>query len=189
MLVGLSPLVNHVKDIVFVCKLGSLARSVLFIVHLMSLLYPLDERVVLSVAVCYIICKSWVASHLNNMAAHLASGNISETTISSFQLAFTTLITSISQVVFVSLIKYNGDEPDYTNAIISSSVCGLTSSFVYTIFFQGELSKHVLIRKAERAIRASSIRRTKRNFQPNYQHHQKTSSLNTHEQHSSDRMV
>lgn len=145
MLIGLSSFVHRIKNIVLICKIGSFFRLILFIVFLISLLFPIDDWIVLLTSISYSICKSWSLPNFNNMTAFLASGNVSEATASSFQVTLTIATVTINQIAFMSLVKINPQtgKSDYTDSIIFSSIGAIACSAMYLIFFHGKVAKHV----------------------------------------------
>lgn len=157
MLIGLSSFVHKIERTVLVCKLGSASRSILFVLYSASLLYPVDEWIVLLAAISYSICRSWVMPNYNNMTAHLASGNVSEATVSSFQVTLTIATMTLNQVAFMSLVKHNHDKPDYTHSMIFSATGALTCATIYLLFFRGKVAGHVQNSEEEEANRATII--------------------------------
>lgn len=142
MLVALAGLVHRISDITLACKVASVARTLIFIVHLMTMLYPMHEWIIMSVSVVYTICRSWALPNMNNMTAHIISGTVSEATISGVSTTLYVIMMSIGQVAFVQLIREDANgKRDYTYSITMACIVAVVNSLVYMIFFKGQQAK------------------------------------------------
>lgn len=138
----LAAFVHRVTDITLACKLASITRALVFVVHLLTMLYPTEEWIILAVSVIFIICKSWALPNNNNMTANLVSGTVSEATIAGVSTTLFVIMASVGQVAFVKLIRKNElGESDYTRSMTMACMVCVVNSLIYIIFFKGQKAK------------------------------------------------
>lgn len=137
-LVVLASFVHRVTNATSTCKIASIARSSLFVLHLFTMLYPMSGWVILAVALLCSLLKSWAAPNFNNMTAQLACGMVSEATIAGIAVTITVVTISMGQLMFVQLSRTVNGQSDYTYSIICASVLAMVDSFLYLIFFKGK---------------------------------------------------
>lgn len=138
MLIALSTFVHRVKNITIACKVASLGRSVFFVIHLLTMLHPLSEWIIIVFALIFNIFRSWASPTFNNMTAHLATGIVSEATIAGISVTIIVLTVSLGQLMFVGLMSTFNGKSDYTYSITCASLIALIDSILYLIFFRAK---------------------------------------------------
>lgn len=167
MLIALSTLVHRVKNLTLACKLASLAESMLYTVHLLTILYPIDERPIVLVTVVFIVVKCWKQPNITEMTGHLINGsNISEATISAVSATVFISMTIMTQLMFVNLIRKRPDgSSDYADSIVAASVVCLANSLTYFIFFEG--STHLPSPSRSQQSNSTEMKTVMENPEPN----------------------
>lgn len=145
LLMVLASFVHRVTDITTTCKVASVIRTVIFIVHLLTMLYPNEDWIILTISVAYTICRSWASPNMNNMTAHIISGTISEATIAGLATTLYVVLMSLGQVAFMKLVRTDDNgKHDYTDSFIMACTVCVVNSLIYITLFRGQPAKDEL---------------------------------------------
>lgn len=140
----LSTLIHRVENVMSMCKISSISKSILFAINCATLVYPVDDWLVVLTSVSYSILRSWASPNYTNMTAQLASGNVSEATAASFSITLLIIFLTASQFGFIQLVRYTPDgSRDYTNSMIFACATIFLISTLYLIFFKAKPSSYV----------------------------------------------
>lgn len=138
-IIFLSLFVHKARDITLMTKMSASLVVLLFIAKYWFYVNPhIHEFGLYAIAAVAALCFAWFEPNNMNMCASLASGVVSEATISGVGIMLTTFGMSISQIVFVALVQTDkkGHE-DYTRSMIFVTLLIGINLILYLIFFKG----------------------------------------------------